>query len=262
MALADRNFYYPTAKQYDHPANYNLAFEDVYFPGADGVTLHGWFFPATDPVGTVLHAHGNAGNITGHFPFVAWLPAVRWNVLCFDYRGYGNSTGRITREGMVNDIHAAAEYLHERPDVKSSKVCLFGQSIGGSTGLVAAAKWDLHLAGIVIDGAFSSYRIEARFVTRRVWYLRGASWLISRYLISDDLSPIDYVPGLPRIPKLFICGDADRIVDYRQTVALHDAATDPKQLWIIPGADHTEAASGELPTGRERIAAFLRLCIA
>jgi alpha-beta hydrolase superfamily lysophospholipase len=129
MSFADKAFYYPTSKHYDHPLDYDLAFEDVFFPSSEGVTLHGWFFPVTDAVGTVLHAHGNAGNISGHFPFVGWLPARGWNVLCFDYRGYGRSTGRITRPGMVDDVRAAASYVHGRADVASNRVVLFGQSI-------------------------------------------------------------------------------------------------------------------------------------
>ena len=257
MALADGAFYYPTTKEYDRPEEYGLRFEDVTLPSTDGVTLHGWFFSAPSAVGTVVHCHGNAGNISAHFGFVSWLPTVGWNVLCFDYRGFGRSTGKPTRRGTVDDAAAAIAYARTREDVDPHRIFLLGQSIGGAIAVVVAARCDHDLAGLCVEGAFASYRSEARFVTRRTWYLWAVSSLISRYLISDLLAPIDYVAALPTIPKLFICGNADPIVDYRQTVELYQAAPDPKDLWLIESSGHTEALTGEIDGGRERVLRFL-----
>lgn len=262
MALADGSFYYPTAREYDQPEAFGLRYEDVTIPSTDGVRLHGWFFPAPAAVGTVVHCHGNAGNISGHFTFVHWLPACGWNVLCFDYRGYGRSTGRVSRRGTIDDAAAAIRYVGTRPDVAGERVCVFGQSLGGSVAIVALAEGGLEVAGLCIDGAFSSYRAEARFVTRQAWYLWGISPLIARFLISDGLSAIDHAPRLPPIPKLFICGTADRIVDCRQTVALHDAASAPKRLWRIEGGDHTVAVTGDVDGGRQGVLDFFTTCVA
>ncbi len=262
MGLADGAFYHPTRVVYDDPANYGLRCEDVTFPSANGKRLHAWFFPTPNARGTIVHCHGNAGNITAHFRFVDWLPAAGWNVLCFDYQGYGRSQGRVTRDGAIADVTAALRYARTRADVDPQRICVVGQSLGGSAAIVALARDDHDVAGLVVDGAFSSYRREARFVTQRCWWTWGASPLIARFLVSDDLSPIDVVGDLPPVPKLFICGDADRIVDFRQTVALYDAAGEPKQLWLIPDSDHTEALTGEIPGGRERVLAFLDRCVA
>ena len=262
MAIADGAFYYPTSKEYDQPENYDLRYEDVTFPSTDGVMLHGWFFPAPAAVGTVVHCHGNAGNITAHFGFVGWLPSCGWNVLCFDYRGFGRSTGKITRRGTIDDAVAAIHYTQGRNDVDPQKICVLGQSIGGAVAIVALGRTHPRVAGLCVEGAFSSYRTEARFVTRRTWYLWGASRFISRYLISDDLSPIDHVCHLPTVPKLFICVTGDTIADYRQTVALHEAAGSPKDLWVIEGSGHTEATTGEIEGGRERVVGFFNSCVA
>ena len=91
----DSLFYYPTKKLYERPEKSGLRFESVFFETEDGERLHGLFFHAVSaPLGTVVHFHGNAGNVTGHWPLIAWLPPAGWNVLCFDYRGFGQSTGR------------------------------------------------------------------------------------------------------------------------------------------------------------------------
>ena len=69
---AERFFFYPDQRIYTTPHRYGLAVEDARIAGPRDETLHGWWLPArTAPVGTVLHAHGNAANISNHLPLVA-----------------------------------------------------------------------------------------------------------------------------------------------------------------------------------------------
>ncbi|MCZ6682525.1 MAG: alpha/beta hydrolase, partial [Planctomycetota bacterium] len=68
--FADRVFYYPDSRDRGSPADDGLVYEDVFFTSENDLRLHGWFMPATGPSparGTVLHIHGNAANITGHY---------------------------------------------------------------------------------------------------------------------------------------------------------------------------------------------------
>lgn len=291
MARGDRFFHHPTRTIYDRPEEHRLAYESVFFdpsPADDSARLHGWFFPAgggdrgiTDPAsrgaalrtaraavrpaarGTVVHCHGNAGNITGHYRFVAWLPKRGWNVLCFDYRGFGRSQGRASREGTLADAHAAIDYVKTRDDVDPSRIVLFGQSLGGVVGIVAAAQRH-DLAGLAVEGAFAGYQQEAFFICRRTWWLWGVAGLVSRFLVAPGHDAMAHVDRIGPIPKLFICGTADQIVDYRQTVALHEKAQDPKELWVLDGTGHTEALIDDQPdpqapalTKRDRFHHFL-----
>ena len=247
MARGDRFFFYPTATVYDRPEEHGLRYEAVTFASRDGTSLHGWFFPAVgDARGTIVHSHGNAGNITGHYRFVAWLPQRGFNVFCFDYRGFGRSAGHPTREGAVLDVHAAVDHVRDRPDVAADRIVLFGQSLGGTLALVAAAGRD-DLAGVAVEGAFATFQSEARHVCRRTWWLWGVAGLVPRIFISPGCDPIEFVGRMGPIPKLFICGAADRIVDHRDTVALHDRAGDPKELWVLEGGGHTDALIDDGP---------------
>ena len=251
MARGDRFFLYPTKTTYDRPEEHGLGYEAVAFESRDGVQLHAWFFPAVGQAqGTVVHCHGNAGNITGHYRFVAWLPERGLNVLCFDYRGFGRSGGQPAREGTLLDTHAAIDYVNRRPDVDPHRVVLFGQSIGGAIALVAAADRD-DLAGLAVEGAFAAYQAEAYFVCRHTWWLWGVARVVSRLFVAPGYDPIDCVERIGSIPKLFICGTDDHIVDYRQTVALYDSAGEPKELWLLEGGSHTEALIDEEPDQRD-----------
>src|SRR5687767_7231535 len=115
---AERFFFYPDQHVYTTPQAEGLLAEEVLVPGPDGIQLHGWWLPAQGDIhGTVLHVHGNAANISNHLPLVAWLPAAGFNVLTFDYRGYGRSSGKPTIQGLVDDTRAALAWLRSRPGV-------------------------------------------------------------------------------------------------------------------------------------------------
>lgn len=260
MAVGDRLFYYPTSVVYGRPESHGLTYESVHFESGDGTALHGWFFPCDGPAcGTVVHCHGNAGNITGHFESVRWLPERGWNVLCFDYRGYGQSAGAPTRSGTIEDARAALRYTLSRNDVDPQRVVMLGQSLGGSIGIVVAAECD-SLRGLAVEGAFSHYRTEAAFICKRNILMRPVSGLLSRALISVGHEPIEWVGRVAPTPTLFVCGTRDRIVDYRQTIALHECAGEPKTLHVDESGGHTDSMC--TPDGRERFVRFFNACVA
>lgn len=259
QTFGDRLFYRPTQRIYAHPEDVHLAYESVFFE-SDDCRLHGWFFPAKQRAkGTVIHCHGNAGNITGHFKYVAWMPARGWNVLCFDYRGYGKSQGRPTRKDTVRDARAAIEYAGSRSDVDPSRMALFGQSLGGAIGIVAAAG-RRDLCGVIIEGAFSNYRRAAHFACRQHILLWAAAPLLSRTFIHPGYDPMDSVAGIAPIPTLFITGTADRTCDPSETLELYAGAGEPKSLWAIEGGRHTAALTDTDGEGCRRIEAFLSQC--
>src|SRR4051812_42769424 len=108
LAGCSQVFFQPNRVQVLTPAQLGLAYEEVRFGSTDGLQLHGWFLPAVGKAaGTVLFMHGNAENISTHIVSVAWMPARQFNVLIFDYRGYGASQGKPTFSSVQQDIDAA-----------------------------------------------------------------------------------------------------------------------------------------------------------
>lgn len=262
MPFFEHFFYYPDSRDRGSPADEHVAYEDVTFTTSDGVSLHGWFLPAaTRPAkGTVLHLHGNAANITGHWPFVGWLPAAGYNVLTFDYRGFGRSSGKITRDGTVLDAEAALDYLRTRPDVDGSRIVLFGQSIGATIASVIASRRRGQIAAVVMDSAFTSYRdIAAHHIYRNPAMLLIAWWF--PFGVSKSLDAIDHVPLISPTPILFMHGKADRIVPTAMSQKLYIAAKDPKELWLIDGMDHMQVWEENLKEAGLRFNTFVQLAM-
>ncbi len=275
----ERMFYVPTAGVVNKPGVVPRV-EDVWFNSADGTRLHGWFFPAAgarthdhaddgrggaggaggagNGAATILHVHGNAGNIESHYWFTEYLPQASplgFNVFIFDYRGYGQSEGSARRRAdLIADTHAALDALLLRDDVDPRRIGMYGQSLGGSIALNAMADRD-EIRAAVIESAFTSWREIAANV------LGGdAPGPISRFLtwvfIGDRSRPIDAIARIDR-PILILHGDADSIIPISHGRRLALAAKNA-ELVELSGGEHNTLRDSH-PQIEERVIEFFRL---
>ena len=223
----DKLFYYPTKDQPRTPLELGYAYEDVFFVASDGVRLHGWWMPAKSPKATVVYSHGNAGSVGHHLVFVQWLVDAGYNVLLYDYRGYGRSAGEITKAGVVKDAQAAFAYVSKRKDV--DKIISFGHSLGGAKSIAALGQSaPMELKAVIVDSTFASYQDMAERV----------AGVQARKVVSDAYEPYIYINKLPKIPVMIVHGTADGTIPFAQAQKLFEAANHPKMLMEIEGADH------------------------
>ena len=260
LGSCDHLFFQPDRHLYLTPEQFGLWHEQVSFDSADGTHLSGWFLPARgQALGTVIHFHGNAANITNHLYAVRWLPYFGYNVFLFDYRGYGRSDGSPDRDGAIQDGVAAIRTVRQRADVDPQRLVLFGQSLGGAIGLSALARAGTEgFRAIVIESSFVSYREAVRLILDRGWLTWPFQYPVAYGLFSDSLSPRKDLPALAALPLLVVHGDADRVIPMQAGQQLFDAfpGTD-KAFWPIPGADHIEAFSPPGSPWREPLLQWL-----
>ena len=171
-------------------------------------------------------------------------------VLLFDYRGYGLSTGTPTEKGLIEDGEAAAQFVMTELQVPPERTVYFGKSLGtGVAVLVAAARPpDRQPARLVLESSFDSMAAVGAhhypFLPVR-WFLRD------RY---DAASAI----GRVRCPILFVHGGADEIVPIERGRALFERANPARDLFVvIPGARHNDPPSSYPPPYIEELRAFL-----
>lgn len=236
-------FFQPHRARIATPGQFGLAYEEVRFRSQDGTALYGWFLPANGKAaGTVLFLHGNAENISTHIASVAWLPARGFNVFLFDYRGYGASDGTPTLAGVQKDIEAAMQILLSRTDIDRDRIIVFGQSLGGALAAyyVAHSQSRDAIRALVIDSAFSSYQGIVREKLAAIWLTWPFQWLPA-LSVDERFSPLRAMKLISPIALLIIQGDQDTIVPPHHAQRLYDAALEPKQLWIVPGAGHIQS---------------------
>lgn len=243
---AESLFFYPDSVDYGGaPVQQDLEFEIVTIESSDGVQLNGWFVPAVIneermqdaklAKGTVIHVHGNAANITSHWSLISWLPKAGYNVLTFDYRGYGQSDPILpTIEGLYKDTTAVMNYALNREDIQASNIFVLGQSLGGNNALAALAKMPLaqknKICSAVIDSTFYSYSAIANDK------LSG-----SGILLGNEYSANNSLVELHDLPILFLHGKADQVIPYQHSEQLYALQVEKRRLILAEGAHHITA---------------------
>jgi fermentation-respiration switch protein FrsA (DUF1100 family) len=226
------------------PADFDLPYEDVFFAAADGTRLHGWWVPR-EGAPVLLWFHGNAGNISHRLENIKLLhDLVGVQVFIFDYREYGKSQGRISREGTYQDAAAAYRYLADTRKIPARDLILFGRSLGSALAVDLAVREACR--ALIIESAFTNSSEMARNLAPFLFDWRPR-------VPYDNLGKIAEV----KAPVLVIHGDQDEIIPVAMGRRLFAQAREPKELYVIAGSHHNDTY---LVGGREyfrRLKAFI-----
>ena len=150
---------------------------------------------------------------------------VGWPVLRFNFRGTGLSEGTHDGRAEADDVRAGLDWLaaqYNKPIVAA------GFSFGAAMGLKACST-DSGVHG------FAALGLPTHAQSRDYTY---------PYLQSCTF------------PKLFLSGNRDQFAPAAQLRAVAESAPEPKQLVLIPGADHFFA--GHLPAMQAALGQWLR----
>jgi fermentation-respiration switch protein FrsA (DUF1100 family) len=205
--------------------------ETVEFPSGDGVRLAAWIMRPADTTGRwLLICHGNYGNLSdaGRPQHYAGLLDLGLNLLAFDYRGYGASTGSPTEDGLYRDAGAAWRYLTETRRVPAGRIVIFGHSLGSAVAVELATR--VPAAGLILDGALTSVVERAQ---------EAYPWVPVRWVARSRFSSIDRMPGLT-LPKLFLHARADEVIPFAHGERLYRAAPPPRTFVALAGG-HADA---------------------
>jgi fermentation-respiration switch protein FrsA (DUF1100 family) len=244
MNPLERLIFYPDPLLVAIPADVGLEFEDVRFETADGERLHGWFVPGRRRE-TLVWFHGNAGNISHRVDNLRLLhDLIGTGILLFDYRGYGESSGTPSEQGLFADARGALRYLRARRDVDAKRIVYFGRSLGAAVAVDLAAEAPPHR--LILESAFLSIRAMARAIFPVPLALLAPSSF-------DNLGKASRLGG----PILIIHGDRDEIVPFEQGRELFEACPEPKSFFRVRGAGHNDTYLVGGAKYFERIAAFL-----
>jgi fermentation-respiration switch protein FrsA (DUF1100 family) len=217
------------------PARIGLSYEVVALTAEDGVRLHGWFLPAGEDLrGVLLFFHGNAGNISHRLDSLRILHDLGLAVLIFDYRGYGQSEGKVSEAGTYRDAEAAWRHLTETRGIAENNIVLFGRSLGAAVAAHLAAS--RRPRALIMESAFTSVpELAAKYY--RIFPVRWLSRF--RYDARADLGSVD-------CPVLIVHSRDDEIIPVSHGRALFEAAREPKAFLEL-GGGHND---GFLVSGR------------
>ncbi|RDB35246.1 MAG: alpha/beta hydrolase [Spirobacillus cienkowskii] len=249
-------FYHPNTRIYTDPKIFNLNYNEINILTEDKVNLNGWIIYANTkkPIASILHFHGNSQNITSHFLYSSWLSNYGFDIIIFDYRGFGKSSGKPTRDGLIKDGIAALNWT--KKNSRTAENFILGQSLGGAVAIPAYVQNSVpSIKAIILDSTFSSYRRIARQKAGDFFITWLFQWPLS-FLVSDDWSPIDSISQI-QIPIISIHSLNDPIVPFDLGKELYSQINSKKDFWEIPQEGHCSALIQKDSTYRKKLINFL-----
>ena len=211
--------YYPNMPGRDlfaTPEDIGLSYQDAEIITDDNIRLHGWFIPVNDAKATMLFFHGNAGNISHRLDSIGIFNRLGLNVFIIDYRGYGQSEGKVTEKGTYRDAEAAWKYLNKIQTISEKPIIIFGRSLGASIAAWLASKHTP--AALIVESGFTS----VASMGQRFYPFLPVRWLT--YIKYDTKQ---YVKDIT-CPVLVAHSSSDEIIPYDEGREIFDAAPDPK----------------------------------
>ncbi|MBA2611217.1 MAG: alpha/beta fold hydrolase [Bacteroidetes bacterium] len=198
--------------------------ESILFKSNNGDTINGWFLKPINAKAniTILHLHGNSGSMISQYKLMTPFLKKGFQVLMFDYSGFGFSQGKATRKNALNNALSALDYLKTRSDVNDTKLIIYGQSFGGHLSPVVAQLRQNDIDALVVEGAFSSCKdIAASRVP-----------VIGRIFVKQGYSAMRFIKKYTK-PVLVIHSTEDKVIPFKMGQKLFKAANMPKEFYEV-----------------------------
>lgn len=219
-----------------------LEYEHVRVERAAGGALDAWFVPARGADRTIVICHGAGANKGNFIWFLPVLAHHGWNLVLFDFRAHGASSGRVCTFGITekDDVRAIIDWLKRERAAEARVVVGLGSSLGAMA-LIRAAAEDSRVAAVVLD-RFVSQREIALHHTRHVPLL-GAGLTYATLSWMSLLAGADFlgtsaeaaVAAFGDRPLLVVHGADDVLMPAAHSQRLYDAARGPREIWFGPG---------------------------
>jgi alpha-beta hydrolase superfamily lysophospholipase len=229
--------------------------EPVEVRGREGA-VHGFHLASRNGAMVVL-LHGLGGSRGELLPQARALARAGYGLLWPDLPGHGESAGRRAHgTADVAVVRAAVDAAAARGGWQ--RLFVYGFSFGGCVAL-AFASGEPRVAAVAVEGTPPDLERQLAFEYRKgglpaLWGARLADR--NAGLDFDYYRPAAAIRALAPRPVLVIAGTADTTVDVAQARALFEAASEPRELWIVEGAEHGQAARVQPEEYARRLVGF------
>ncbi len=185
----------------------------------------------SNPKGTIIVFHGNAGSAADRAYYVQVLAPLGYRVILAEYPGYGGRNGDLGETVFVSDAKETIRLAFEQ---FGAPIFLLGESLG--CGVVAAAAKDtssdasVQIYGIILITPWDTLVSVAKC---------KFPWLPVRLFLKDRYDSIENLKAFQG--RIAIAGaEHDEVIPVHHAQALYQALPTNKKMWIIHGASHND----------------------
>ncbi len=195
---------------------------------SQGCELHGWFvnntISATSPL--VIYYGGNAEEVSASLMEMEKLRSASF--LFMNYRGYGDSSGRPSEQGILGDALTVFDWVVAEHGVDPAHVVLMGRSLG--TGVAVHVASERRVAALILVTPFDSLINVAKGIY---------PFLPVEKLLRHRFDSLALAPGM-EIPMLAVIAGRDEIIPNQNSYNLVNAWAGPVETLVVKGAGHND----------------------
>jgi len=221
----------------------DLPVESVEIPTNDNTVTHGWLNQGKPGKGVVLLVHSMRSNRVEMLSRARFLGEQGYTTLMIDLYAHGETPGEKITFGLreSENVTAAANYLRTR--FPQERIGALGASLGGAA--IVLAKLNKPFDAVILESVHGTLK-EAIDNRLKLHLGDHGSLLLPIVLFQfsffidtpiSELNPISRINDL-NAPVLFISGTHDVHTPQSEIERMYATALKPKELWIVPGAQH------------------------
>jgi hypothetical protein len=218
---------YIPEKHLDIPAKYNIPeAELVKITTIDNIALTSWYIKPQGDQPILVYFHGNSRNLAKRANKFKEFARAGFGVFAISYRGFGDSGGSPTEEGLYNDARAALNYLQAK-GLKAKDLVLYGESLGSGVAVQMAMERDFR--AVILEAPYDSIGARAA----ELYPIFPV-----KLLLRDQFNSIAKI-GKISTPTLVFHSKDDKIMPINHGMKLFQAAEGKKKMVIFEHAGHS-----------------------
>ncbi len=244
------------------PSDYGITYQEVKIETEDNLTLKGWFYETAKPSNKIVIISGNGdGNMADYIEIATNFTSLGFNVLTYDYRGYGESQDFKINENFYiyaqfeKDLNAAINWVRKY-NSKMKTVDLYGMGIGGALSIAVGANRGGDVFQVIADSPYS----KLEDIKKKIKEIEGKDVLLplgyNKYMLEPYYALESKGTGVYSV--LFICGELDNVYTIDDTKALSKVQKNRSQVFVVKGATRFETFTKDKNAYFEEIKNYLK----
>jgi len=243
------------------------ALKDTFIYAPDKNRLHAFYVAAPSPTPkTAVIVHGYTDNAI-RMMMIGYLynKSLGYNILLPDLRYSGQSDGEAFQMGWL-DRKDVMQWMDVANKIfgDSTQMVVHGISMGGATTMMVSGEPQPdYVKCFVDDCGYTSVwdqfgkELKEQFGLPKFPLMHTASWLCDwkNGWNFQEASSLEQVKKC-QLPMLFIHGEKDDYVPTWMVYDLFKAKSEPKELWVVPNADHATSYKLNKEDYTERVKQF------
>jgi fermentation-respiration switch protein FrsA (DUF1100 family) len=177
--------------------------------------------------GVIVYSHGNAGNLERWSEIVTYFTQFGYDVMAYDYRNYGKSTGELSEKNLLDDAQLVYNFAKEH--FTETQIICYGRSLG--TGIATYLAANNAPQKLILETPYYNLLDIGENYYLGIFPLQ----LLMKYHLRTDLRITDV-----RCPIIVFHGTADEVIPYSSAEKLKKLLKPQDKFITVPNGTHNE----------------------